>query len=151
MRGLIGLAMVAAVVALGGAVAAATQDDAINQRIDQVLGDHIAYERVILATQKAIAAHDAAAVAALVRYPIKVQIKGHPKTITNPTAFIAEYDQIVTPAIASVVSRQAYADLFVRDQGVMFGSGEVWIGADCLDRACTAKDVKIITIQPTVR
>jgi hypothetical protein len=127
--------------------AASPQDGAVNQRIDQVLGDYVAYQRVILTVQKAVAAHDAAAVAALVSYPITVTIAGHRRVIRNPAQFIARYDRIVTPAIAGAVSAEKYGDLFVRDQGVMFGNGEMWITGVCADQSCASRRVRIVTIQ----
>ena len=145
MRNLALTAFLLILAALGSSTAAAERT--VNQTIDETLGDHVAYERVILATQKAIAARDAAALAALVRYPIKVEIRGRARTIATPAAFVAHYDKIITPAIARVVLAECYNDLFVNYQGVMFGQGEIWIGGVCHDDACRNPEVKIITIQ----
>ncbi|HKR75812.1 MAG TPA: hypothetical protein VJR95_04060 [Rhodanobacter sp.] len=60
---------------------------AVNQRIDQVLGDHTKYEPVILAFQKAVMTKDAAAIAALVAYPLKVRLGG--KTVGSATRGIS--------------------------------------------------------------
>ena len=142
-------AMIAAFLAVILApVSAPAQTRTVNQAIDAVLGDHVAYERVILATRKAVAAHDAAGVAALVRYPITVTIGGKKRLVRTPAAFVARYDAIVTPAIAKAVTAGGYEDLMVNDQGVMLGQGEMWINGVCLDKACKRVDVKIATIQP---
>jgi hypothetical protein len=130
-----------------GAPAAAQQGNT-NQTIDTVLGDHTAYEPVIRAAQSAVAAHDAATLAALVRYPIKVSIDGHRTTIRSEADFIARYDSIITPEIAEAVTSENYDDLFVNYQGVMFGEGQMWIGGRCLDAGCKRVDVKVIAIQP---
>jgi len=126
---------------------ALAQREGINALIDDLLGDHLKYERVIDALKTAVVAHDAAGVAALVRYPIRVAVKGRKVRIASAAAFIANYRDIVTPEIASAVTGTRYEDLFVRDQGVMFGSGQVWIGRVCRDAACGAFDAKVITIQ----
>ena len=63
---------------------------------------------MILSFQKAVAAHDSAAVAGLVSYPISVSIKGRETTIRNAKAFIAAYDAIMTPDIVSAVTQQRY-------------------------------------------
>ena len=127
---------------------APAQTKTVNQAIDEVLGDHVAYERLILAARKAVAAHDAAGVAALVRYPIGVTISGKKRVIRTPDSFISHYDAIVTPSIARAVSGENYQDLFVNAQGVMFGDGEMWISGVCRDVACTGgAQVKIVAIQ----
>ena len=142
-------AMIAALLAVILApVSAPAQTRTVNQAIDAVLGDHVAYQRVILATRKAVAAHDIAGVAALVRYPITVTIGGKKRLVRTPAAFVARYDAIVTPAIAKAVTAGGYEDLMVNDQGVMLGQGEMWINGVCLDTACKRVDVKIVTIQP---
>lgn len=132
--------------------AAAVADDAgraqVNQSIEEVLGDPMVYEPAILAFQKAVAAHDAAAVAQMADYPFKAHIAGKPTTIKDAAAFIAAYDRIVTPAIAKVVSEQKYAELAVSGKGVMFGNGEAWINGICQDNECKRVDVRVIALQP---
>lgn len=139
----------------GGTVLAAdvsatanTDTAAVNARIDQVLGDHAKYEPVIRAFQKAVVAKDAAAVAALVAYPLPVTLAGKAVKIRDAKEFVAHYDGIVTPAMAAVIGRQRYGELFVNDQGVMFGNGEAWINGICKDASCKQFDVKVVTLQP---
>jgi hypothetical protein len=122
-------------------------ESATNGGIDQAFGDHAKYEAVILSFQKAVAAHDAAAVAELVGYPISVSINGRKTTIRNAKAFVANYDAIMTPDIVATIKNQRYEDLFVNYQGVMFGRGQVWVNGVCEDKACKTQDVKVITIQ----
>jgi hypothetical protein len=119
----------------------------VNQAIDENLGDSARYQPVILAAQKAVAAHQPTAVAALVRYPIGVSIHGRKKIIKTPAEFVANYDAIFTPEIVHAVTTQKYEDLMVNYQGVMFGSGQMWINGICRDNACKRFDVKIVTIQ----
>ena len=153
-RGLLLAALLA--VGAGGAYAqspvaadgSAAEVAAVNQSIDQLLGDHAKYEPVIRAFQKAVAAKDAAAVAALVEYPLKVKLGGKSASIANAREFVAHYGEIVTPAMASAIASQPYGKLFVNYQGVMFGSGEAWINGICKDAACKQFDVKVVTLQP---
>lgn len=126
---------------------ALAQSSAVNQAIDAAFGDHAKYEAAITALQKAVSAHDAARVAALVRYPIGVKIHGKKTVIKSAKAFVQHYDAIVTPAIAKAVTEQKYEDLFVNYQGIMFGNGEVWMNGICRDNQCKRVDVKVITIQ----
>ena len=129
----------------------AARVDAVNQSIDTALGDHAKYEPVIHAFQQAVANGDRQAVAALVEYPISVSIDGKPSKVKDAQAFVAAYDKIMSQAIAKAIIGQEYADLFVNDQGVMFGSGEAWISGVCRDNACKKMDVKVITLQPAAQ
>lgn len=118
-----------------------------NESIDRVLGEHAAYESVIKSFQAAVAQHDAPAAAALVQYPIRVTIGKRRATVRDAKAFVAAYDQIVTPAIAAAVRAQKYEELMVSAQGVMFGAGQVWINGICSDKACTRSTPRVVTIQ----
>lgn len=134
----------------GGVAPPASDDQAIDATIDSVLGDHARYRVVIEAYQKAVGAGDKEAVAALVRYPFEASLDGKKTTIGNPAGFVQNYDRIVTPAIAAVVTAQKYSELMVNQQGVMFGSGETWINGVCKagSQDCSDVDVKIVAIQP---
>lgn len=123
-------------------------DAAVNDAIDRVLGDHAAYQAVFTQLQQAVAAKDAAGVAALVDYPFTATFDGKRNTLKDAAAFTAQYDRIVTPAIADAVARQKYADLMVSAKGVMLGSGEVWLNGVCRDTACATPEVRVIAIQP---
>jgi ketosteroid isomerase-like protein len=128
--------------------AALAQDEkAVNRSIDTVLGDHARYQAAIGKLQTAVAAKDAAAVAALVSYPINVAVAGKKTVIKNADAFVQNYEKIVTPTIASAVTTQKYGELMVNAQGVMFGNGEVWLNGICLDKACKQSEPKVVTIQ----
>jgi hypothetical protein len=126
---------------------ALADESATNGAIDDAFGEHTKYEAVILSFQKAVAAHDSAAVAKLVSYPISVSIKGQKTTVSNAKGFVANYDAIITPDIVATVKNQKYEDLFVNYQGVMFGRGQIWVNGVCKDKACKTQDVKVITIQ----
>jgi hypothetical protein len=128
-------------VAVGG-------DNTVNDAIDENLGDHTKYETVIHGFQAAVAKGDKQAVAELVHYPFGATIRGKNHIFKTPAEFVAGYDEIVTPDIASVIVAQKYPDLFVNYKGVMFGSGQAWINGICKDNACKQFDVKVVTIQP---
>ena len=99
--------------------------------------------------QQAVAANDAAAVAALVDYPFAIVRDGQPLKIADAEAFVREYDRIMTPAIAEAIKRQKYSQLMVNYKGVMFGNGEAWVNGICKDDACKEVDVRVVALQPT--
>ncbi|MCZ3378630.1 hypothetical protein [Rhizobium sp. AG207R] len=134
-----------ALVIIGGVATA--QEKTVNQAIDESLGNHTKYETAIKALQKAVAAHDAAGVAALVSYPIRVKVNGKQTNIKSAKAFVDHYDGIMTTGITKAVVDQKYENLTVNYQGIMFGDGQVWVNGICHDSACNNFDVKVITIQ----
>ena len=139
--------VVAAVLVVAGAVSVVADENDVNQSIDQLLGDHTKYQAVIEALQAAVAAQDAAGVAALVDYPIGVEVNGKETNIKSAKVFEENYAGIVTPEIAQVITDQKYGDLFVNYKGIMFGDGQVWISGICKDNECKEFDVKIEAIQ----
>jgi hypothetical protein len=72
---------------------------------------------------------DRKAVAAAIDYPVTVTIKGKRKTIKKSADLIKNYDDIFSPALVARLSECPPVHLFSRDQGVMIGSGQIWIGA----------------------
>jgi hypothetical protein len=130
-----------------GAAPLCAQDRTTSESIQQLLGDSAQYRATITAFQEAVKAHDAAAVAALVRYPITVRIGDSRRTIKSAKKFVAKYDSIMTPPIVAAVQDEPYGDMMVNAQGVMLGRGEVWISGVCRDKACKKADVRVITIQ----
>jgi hypothetical protein len=144
------LILLAAALLSPAARAAQTPPSPLDKSIDLSVGDHVKVQHLLVTLQQAVAQHDAATVASLVHYPIKVNPGKHPITIKNPKAFIKDYDRIITHDISDVILKQKYDALFANSQGVMLGDGEVWITGFCLDKNCRNSDIKIGTIQDTV-
>ena len=121
----------------------------LNKSIDLSVGDHVKVQQLLTNLQQSVASHNAAAVAALVHYPIKVNPGKKPFTVKNEKAFIKDYDGIITHDIQDAILKQKYENLFVNSQGAMIGDGEVWITGFCRDKSCKQSDIKIGTIQDT--
>ncbi|HDS1554291.1 hypothetical protein U4I37_19020 [Stenotrophomonas maltophilia] len=113
-------------------------------RIETLLGDAAQFEKVFNAFKAAVVGGDRAVVVEEVRFPLNV---GGGKKITGPGEFQRNYEKIITPAVVKAVSEQDFGKVFVNQQGVMIGSGQVWLNGQCLDQACTKTEVKVITIQ----
>lgn len=122
---------------------AAPVEDA-RARIESLLGDAAQFEKVFNAFKAAVVAGDRAAVVEEVRFPLNV---GAGRKITGPGEFQRNYEKIITPEVVKAVSEQDFGKAFVNQQGVMIGSGQVWLNGQCLDKACTQTEVKVITIQ----
>jgi hypothetical protein len=113
-------------------------------RIESLLGDAAQYEKVFNAFKTAVVGGDRAAVVEEVRFPLNI---ADGKKITGPGEFQRNYEKIITPAVVKAVSEQDFGKVFVNQQGVMIGDGQVWLSGQCLDQACTKTEVKVITIQ----
>ncbi|MEG0194848.1 MAG: hypothetical protein RR831_14060 [Stenotrophomonas sp.] len=113
-------------------------------RIETLLGDAAQYEKVFNAFKTAVVAGDRPAVVEEVRFPLNIS---GGKKITGPGEFQRNYEKIITPAVVKAVSAQEFGNVFVNQQGVMIGDGQVWLNGQCLDKACTRTEVKVITIQ----
>ena len=122
---------------------------ALDKSIDLSVGSHVKVQQILTTLQQAVAKHDAATVASLVHYPIKVNPGKKPFTVKNEKAFIKDYDDIITHDIQDAIFKQKYENLFVNSQGAMIGDGEVWITGFCRDKSCKQSDIKIGTIQDT--
>lgn len=108
------------------AVALAQTAADTDSSLDQLYGGHKPYADFFDALQKAVAADDKAAVAAMVDYPFSARIGGKAVKIRDAGHFAADYDKVVTAKVKNAVAKQTYATLFANWQGVMIGDGEVW-------------------------
>jgi len=126
------------------AAPASEQTDDARARIETLLGDAAQYEKVFNAFRTAVVGGDRAAVVEEVRFPLNIS---GGKTIAGPGEFQRSYEKIITPAVVKAVSAQDFGKVFVNQQGVMIGDGQVWLSGQCLDAACTRTEVKVITIQ----
>ncbi|MHC1655344.1 hypothetical protein ACODUL_18880 [Stenotrophomonas maltophilia] len=113
-------------------------------RIETLLGDAAQYEKVFNAFKTAVVGGDRAAVVEEVRFPLNI---ADGKKITGPGEFQRNYEKIITPAVIKAVSEQDFGKVFVNQQGVMIGDGQVWLTGECLDKACARTEVKVGTIQ----
>ncbi|MBH1431562.1 hypothetical protein I5U42_09680 [Stenotrophomonas maltophilia] len=127
----------------GAAPADVPAEDA-RARIESLLGDAAQYEKVFNAFKTAVVGGDRAAVVEEVRFPLNI---AGGKKITGPGEFQRNYEKIITPVVVKAVSEQDFGKVFVNQQGVMIGDGQVWLNGQYLDQACAKTEVKVITIQ----
>ncbi|WP_159946678.1 hypothetical protein [Rhizobium sp. 18065] len=129
-------------------IAPAFADEAeVDQQIENLLGNADLFKSTIADLQARIANEDSIAVSAFIDYPITVTINGRRKTLRQAEDLEPLYYDIFTPEITEVIVNQDYGSLFVNGDGVMFGNGEVWMNAICLDDGCNETEARIITIQ----
>jgi RNA polymerase sigma factor (sigma-70 family) len=70
---------------------------------------------------------DAAGVARLIGFPLRVNRSGQPTQIADAAEFTAAFDTLFPQSVAGMVLKCPRSRLFASSQGVMIGTGEVWI------------------------
>ena len=78
----------------------------------------------------AVKRNDRKTVASLIAYPIKVTLSARTRSIRSSAELIANYDAIFSPGFRQAIAEAIPRNMFVRDQGIMLGSGQVWFGPD---------------------
>lgn len=91
------------------------------------IDDPAAFHTFFVKLQQAVAKNDKKAVASMISYPLKVNTNGKTYTFQTPARFIAKYDSIMTPKVKRTLGYAIEEDLFANWQGVMVGSGQLWI------------------------
>ncbi|MGN7355858.1 hypothetical protein ACTHPF_00740 [Paenibacillus sp. SAF-054] len=87
------------------------------------------FNKFFTSVQKAVADGDKEQVADAVLYPLRVNANGTSQNYKDKTAFLADYDSIMTDSVKKALADQKLDTLFVNYKGVMVGSGEIWFGA----------------------
>lgn len=77
--------------------------------------------------KQAAAKKDKSALSGLILYPLRVNGK-NARTIRTRADFLSQFDSLFTSRVQTVIEKQQLDRLFCRDQGIMFGGGEIWVG-----------------------
>ena len=80
--------------------------------------------------------------AELVAYPINIKIDSKKMNIANSSAFVKNYDKIMTPNLKKNIEKAKTTDMFVSADGVMLGgdSNNIWF------RDITENDKQVLKI-----
>lgn len=78
----------------------------------------------------AVKRDDRKTAAALIRYPIRVDVATGRKRYTSAAQLLADYGLIFTPAFREEIAKGLPRNMFVRAEGAMLGSGQAWFGPD---------------------
>ena len=127
---------------------AQTADD-VNAQIDTVLGPHETYQTAIETIQKALAEGNIDGIAGIAGYisfgePLKVN--GEDLVIADEADLNEQFDTLFNDKVVNAVTGQDYGSLFVNQDGIMFGDGELWLTGVCLDDTCADVFVNISAI-----
>jgi hypothetical protein len=123
--------------------------DEVNAQIDTVLGPHETYQTAIETIQKALAEGNIDGIAGIAGYipfgePIKVN--GEDLVIADEADLNELFETLFNDKVVNAVTGQDYGSLFVNQDGIMFGEGELWLTGVCLDDTCADVFVNISAI-----
>jgi hypothetical protein len=112
-------------------------------------GEKQAYAPFLSQLQSALRAKDRRAVTALVAFPLRVNGEGETRFYRDARSIERDFDRIFTPRVLRAVLAQRADRLFVRDQGAMIGTGEIWFAQTCPDTSCSGPaPMRIIAVNP---
>ncbi|MDI2112962.1 hypothetical protein [Commensalibacter nepenthis] len=108
----------------------------MNVLLDFLYGSHHGYQVFVNQLKEDIAHQNKGGVAEFVKYPLTINLNNKPVAIKNTQQFIQNYEAIITPKVKGAVAKQQFIGMFANGQGMMFGSGQLWISGYCLDKTC---------------
>jgi hypothetical protein len=135
----------AATLLIASPVLAQTADE-IDKKIDDLLGSHEIYATAIQTIQKALADGDIRSIGGYIPYGEPIKINGEDVVIADETDLENRFAEVFNEKVVNAVTGQQYETLFVNQDGIMFGDGEMWLRGECLDDACTDVFVDIAAI-----
>ena len=138
------LALAAALLAATPAFAQ-TADD-VNSQIDTILGSHEIYQTAIETIQEALADGDVAGIAGYIPFGESIKVNGEDMVIADEAELTDRFDELFNDKVVTAVVEQDYGSLFVNQDGIMFGEGELWLSGICVDEACEDVFINIVAI-----
>ncbi|CAN7355596.1 hypothetical protein LJR098_002958 [Rhizobium sp. LjRoot98] len=126
--------------------AAAQSDEDVYNRIESLHGDAGDLNEPLLSLVEAMGNSDAATIAGLAEYPLRVAANGESYEIQNADDFIENFDALVTQDTRDAVAGQTYSQLFVNSDGVMLANGAVWMSNVCENSDCSSSHWAVISI-----
>lgn len=71
-----------------------------------------------------------------VAYPVNLIDGDNRRALRNRADLEAAGADVLNMALREIVLKQTFAEIFVRDQGAMFGNGQLWMTPACEEGAC---------------
>lgn len=95
--------------------------------------------------QQAVAANDAIAVAALVSFPLQVNL-GSRGSRWMRARFLSSYVRLFDHHLRGIVAAQTPQTLSRSSRGAMVGDGEIWLAGVCLDNPCRERAIQVVAM-----
>lgn len=139
-------ALILAAALLGATPVLAQTADDVNAQIESLLGSHEIFGTAIQAIQEALVNHEVEGIAGYIPFGEPIKVNGADVVIADEADLAVRFDELFNEKVVNAVTEQQYENLFVNQDGIMFGDGELWIGGICIDEACDDFFVNIIAI-----
>jgi hypothetical protein len=115
----------------------------------EVTSPERSYEKFLAALKASVETDDERAIVKLIGFPLRVNFPEGPRSYSDPGSVHHDFSRIFTARVKKAILRQRADRLFVRDQGAMVGSGEIWFARTCANPQCTPPGpVKITSVNP---
>ena len=101
--------------------------------------DPVAVKSFLQVIQAAIRSLDQTQLIELTNFPLAVSIGSDGKRTFSAVELEQHFNEVFNPNVREAILAQEYSGLFVRDQGVMIGNGQIWFDT-------VQTDLKIISI-----
>lgn len=126
--------------------ASAQSDEEVYNRIESLHGNAGDLNEPLLSLVEAMDNSDAATIAGLAEYPLRVAANGESYDIQSADDFVENFDTLVTQDTRDAVAEQTYDQLFVNSDGVMLAGGAVWMSNVCDNGDCSSSHWAVISI-----
>jgi uncharacterized protein YoaH (UPF0181 family) len=120
--------------------------DEVNAQIDTVLGPHETYQTAIETIQKALAEGNIDGIGGYISFGEPIKVNGEDLVIADEADLNEQFETLFNDKVIAAVTGQDYGSLFVNQDGIMFGDGELWLTGVCLDDTCADVFVNISAI-----
>jgi len=145
MRHFVAAALIAVAAAFSSLPAHADQDTDVFNRIEELHGNAQAFEEAFYRLTQALNNDDAAELAGISNFPLRVQANGESYDVLEAQDLIDNYGSLIMQETKDAVANQRYGDLFVNSEGVMVGNA-VWLSAVCDNNSCSRSHWAVIAI-----
>jgi len=119
------------------------QDEPLATRLERLAGvKEEAVETFFNTLRRNVGQDNRRAVCEMVAYPLR-QPAG---PVQDAAQCEAGYEAIFTVAVRKAVGKQLFEELFVNQDGIMVGVGELWFAGVCRDATCSQSDLRISVV-----
>jgi hypothetical protein len=115
----------------------------VDTRIDTILKNHVPYEAAYVDIRAALESNNPDALAEYITFGTPFLLNGKRVTLKDAAEFKARIGEFFNDKVKKAVEAQTYETLFVNADGVMFGTGQLWLHGICPDEACATFTVKV--------
>lgn len=125
----------------------ADKEKNVDQQLENVQGvDPKDIHTFLDSLKEEVASDDSAAIAKMVRWPLRYQYNHSPAIIRNADEFKRKFGRIFDVETKAAIQQLKYEDVSVDSNGIMFGGGVIWIAPFDVKNHSDTYILRIITV-----